>query len=74
MYHSMVSTSKDPPIGFVFRRGCAFSQGNYLLKHALLPNSTEANPLLFDNVVLAAADTNNANHRDFVDKIRYNQR
>ena len=46
------------------------SMGNYLYKHLLLSGVSEGNQLLFDNVVLVAADTNNAGHAEWVDRIQ----
>ncbi|OMP94770.1 alpha/beta hydrolase [Raoultella terrigena] len=45
------------------------SMGNYLYQYTLFPKSSEAHELLFDNVILVAADTNNEGHKDWVDKI-----
>ena len=47
----------------------AHSMGNYLYQYTLYPKSSDAHDLLFDNVILAAADTNNEGHKDWVDKI-----
>jgi esterase/lipase superfamily enzyme len=45
------------------------SMGNYLLKHLMKSSIFSGNELIFDNVVLAAADANNKNHRAWVDRI-----
>lgn len=50
------------------------SMGNYLYKHLLKSGSSEGTDLLFDNVVLASADTNNENHADWVDRVRLRRR
>lgn len=50
------------------------SMGNYLYKHLLLSTSSEGTGLIFDNVVLAAADANNAGHALWVDRIRCRNR
>jgi esterase/lipase superfamily enzyme len=42
------------------------SMGNYVLKHALRPTVTDSRLLTFDNICLVAADTNNRDHRDWV--------
>ncbi|MGD9298230.1 alpha/beta hydrolase [Thiohalocapsa sp.] len=42
------------------------SMGNYVLKYALRPSMGGARALLFDNVCLVAADTNNAGHDSWV--------
>ncbi|VVM47552.1 alpha/beta hydrolase [Pseudomonas fluorescens] len=47
----------------------AHSMGNYLYEHTLLSVSSYANLLLFDNVVLVAADANNLDHPKWVDRI-----
>ncbi len=50
------------------------SMGNYLFKQVLKSTASEGNGLLFDNVILAAADVNNAGHREWVDRIRVRRR
>ena len=45
------------------------SMGNYLYRYTLYPNSSDAHDLLFDNVVLVAADDNNEGHKEWVDKM-----
>lgn len=45
------------------------SMGNYLLKQMLKSRQTEANRLLFDNIVLCQADTNNLDHALWVDRL-----
>jgi hypothetical protein len=72
---------RDRLISKKIAEGCPFtvnaifhSMGNYLYKQLLKSGASEGNGLLFDNVVLAAADTNNENHRDWVDQIRCRKR
>lgn len=50
------------------------SMGNYLFKHALLSSSYDSGQTVFDNVILAAADTNNADHERWVDRISVRRR
>lgn len=50
------------------------SMGNYLFKYLLKDSIYSANNLLFDNVILAAPDTNNENHAEWVDKIQFRNR
>ncbi|MCA9727643.1 MAG: alpha/beta hydrolase [Candidatus Eisenbacteria bacterium] len=50
------------------------SMGNYLLKQMLKSTVTEGNELVFDNVVLCQADTNNLDHELWVDAIRFRRR
>ncbi|QDF97661.1 hypothetical protein CJ010_14515 [Azoarcus sp. DD4] len=45
------------------------SMGNYLYKHTLLSTASYADRLVFDNIVLLAADTNNLDHAQWVDRI-----
>lgn len=45
------------------------SMGNYLYKNTLLSTASYADRLVFDNVVLLAADTNNLDHALWVDRI-----
>jgi esterase/lipase superfamily enzyme len=46
------------------------SMGNYLFKHLLKSSTYRGNLLLFDNVVMAAADTNSEGHAEWVDRIQ----
>lgn len=50
------------------------SMGNYLFKHLLGSSTYTANRLLFDNVVMVAADANNQGHAQWVDKIQFRNR
>ncbi|PKM13058.1 MAG: hypothetical protein CVV13_02935 [Gammaproteobacteria bacterium HGW-Gammaproteobacteria-3] len=50
------------------------SMGNYVLKYALMPNDSPAARLVFDNVSLLAADTNNARHEQWVQRIQVRHR
>lgn len=68
-------------IATVVDKSCPFtvnamfhSMGNYLYKHLLLSSSSEGTELIFDNVILAAADANNPEHALWVDRIRCRNR
>lgn len=50
------------------------SMGNYVLKQALSSSAAEGNQLIFDNIVLVAADTNNAGHAEWVDRLKFRRR
>lgn len=50
------------------------SMGNYLFKNLLSSSIYNGRELTFDNVVMAAADTNNKNHREWVDMIQARNR
>jgi len=50
------------------------SMGNYLLKKYMASSTFCNRTLLFDNVVLAAADTNNMDHEIWVDAIPHRRR
>ena len=50
------------------------SMGNYLLKSLLVSSVYNGETLLFDNVVMAAADTNNEGHAGWVDRIKFRNR
>ncbi|MFK7829435.1 MAG: alpha/beta hydrolase [Congregibacter sp.] len=50
------------------------SMGNYLLKQMLKSTISEGVELTFDNVILAAADTNNLDHDLWIDLIRFRKR
>lgn len=42
------------------------SMGNYLLKYSTKPSGSLMRDLVFDNICMVAADTNNKNHREWV--------
>lgn len=46
------------------------SMGNYVFKHLLQSTSYRGDALVFDNVVMVAADTNSAGHAEWVDRIQ----
>ena len=50
------------------------SMGNYLFKQLLKSTLYSADELLFDNVVMVAADTNNKRHREWIDRIEFRNR
>lgn len=52
----------------------AHSMGNYLLKHLMNSSVYSGDTLLFDNVVLCAADVNNQDHEKFLAKIPHRRR
>ena len=50
------------------------SMGNYLLKNLMNSSVYEGETLIFDNVILLAADTNNEDHAQWVDRIAHRKR
>lgn len=50
------------------------SMGNYLLKHTLKSSDNATSHLVCDNIILIAADTNNENHCEWVDKLNVRNR
>lgn len=50
------------------------SMGNYLFKKMLQSSIYRGSQLLFDNVIMVAADTNNEGHAEWVDKIQCRRR
>ncbi len=50
------------------------SMGNYLFKHAVQSSVFDTDSAVFDNIVMAAADTNNEDHAEWVDKINARKR
>lgn len=50
------------------------SLGNYVLKYALGPSGVASRKLVFDNVSLLAADTNNPGHEEWVESIQVRNR
>lgn len=72
---------RDDFIAKMMEKDCPFtvnfllhSMGNYLFKNLLQSSIFHARELLFDNVVMVAADTNNLDHRDWVDRIQSRHR
>jgi esterase/lipase superfamily enzyme len=68
---------RDDYITRLSERGCPFtvnmmlhSMGNYLFKHVLKSSIYRGTRLTFDNVTMAAADANNENHAEWVDKVQ----
>ncbi|MEM0914141.1 MAG: alpha/beta hydrolase [Planctomycetota bacterium] len=52
----------------------AHSMGNYLLKHVFNSSLASRLPVLFDNVLLSAADTNRRDHASWVDCVPHRNR
>ncbi|MBB1088622.1 alpha/beta hydrolase [Lysobacter sp. SG-8] len=50
------------------------SMGTYLFKHLLMSTVYRWKELIFDNVVLVAADTNNEDHAHWLDRMPYRNR
>jgi len=50
------------------------SMGNYLLKNLMKSSVYEGETLIFDNVILMAADANNGDHAQWVDRIAHRKR
>ena len=50
------------------------SMGNYLLKHTFCSSENNTSQLVFDNVLLIAADTNNEDHSNWVNKLDVRKR
>ncbi|MCH7650795.1 MAG: alpha/beta hydrolase [Nitrospinae bacterium] len=50
------------------------SMGNYLLKHFMKFSEHARDTLIFDNVILMAADTNNEGHAEWVDSLQHRKR
>lgn len=50
------------------------SMGNYLFKRLLSSSIYQGETLLFDNIVMLAADVNNDGHAEWVDRIRFRNR
>jgi esterase/lipase superfamily enzyme len=50
------------------------SMGNYVLKYALRPGSSQAAELIFDNISLVAADANNEAHAGWVERLQVRNR
>lgn len=72
---------RDTFIASEFRKVCPFtvnmmlhSMGNYLLKKSLGTSAYPVGDVVFDNVVLTAADTNAEGHSDWVDRLQVRNR
>lgn len=50
------------------------SMGNYLLKYSLIPSASATATLVFDNVALIAADANNENHKNWLERVQVRNR
>lgn len=50
------------------------SMGNYLFKHYLGSSTYGGNRLVFDNVILVAADANNPGHTEWLDRVQCRRR
>ena len=50
------------------------SMGNYLFKRLLLSSIYQGETKLFDNIVMLAADVNNKNHAEWVDRVKFRNR
>lgn len=64
--HFVSLTEKECPVTINL---LCHSMGNYVLKHTLTTNENNTSKLVFDNICLVAADTNNQNHSDWVGKL-----
>lgn len=79
--HPENGEARDALYAKLLEKACPFtfnamfhSMGNYLLKQMLKSSVSEGKDLLFDNVMLVAADTNNLDHALWVDQIRFRRR
>ena len=52
----------------------AHSMGNYLFKYLVKSSVYQGETLLFDNILMLAADVNNHDHAEWVEKIQYRNR
>ncbi|VAW83582.1 hypothetical protein MNBD_GAMMA16-2107 [hydrothermal vent metagenome] len=50
------------------------SMGNYLFKNLMKSSVYGGETLLFDNIIMAAADVNNKDHEEWVDRIAFRKR
>lgn len=79
--HPQAPEAREALFARLLEKDCPFtvnamfhSMGNYLLKQMLKSSVNQGNNLLFDNVVLCQADTNNRDHAQWVDQIRFRNR
>ena len=73
--------ARDEEYARLLAKDCPFtvnalfhSMGNYLLKQTLKSTINEGDGLIFDNIILAAADTNNLDHDLWVEQLRFRKR
>lgn len=64
LYSELVSKACNIKINLL-----CHSMGNYLLKHSLMTSDNVTSKLVFDNINLVAADTNNKNHASWIEKL-----
>ncbi len=69
LYSELVSKSCVVKINLL-----CHSMGNYLLKHSLMTSDNATSELVFDNICLVAADTNNENHAHWVQSLDVRKR
>ena len=50
------------------------SMGNYLFKHLMKSNAYQKETSMFDNIILAAADVNNHDHAQWLDRVAFRKR
>ncbi len=79
--HPNNAEKRDKFITKMAEKGCPFtvnlvlhSMGNYLFKKVVQSSVYRGTQLLFDNVVMVAADTNNKGHTEWVDQIQCRKR
>lgn len=72
---------RDSFVAKRFRQVCPFtvnmmlhSMGNYLLKKSLGTSAYPAGDVIFDNIIMAAADTNAEGHDEWVDRLQVRNR
>lgn len=75
--HPENAEKRDEDYARLLDRRCPFtvncllhSMGNYLFKQLLKSTTSEGSELIFDNVIMAAADANNLDHTLWVDRIQ----
>ncbi len=79
--HRDNAIKRDEEYAELLEKNCPFtvnamfhSMGNYLLKQTLKSSISEGNSLTFDNIILAAPDTNNKDHHRWVGKLGFRGR
>ena len=69
--HFVKLVEKDCPVSLSL---LCHSMGNYVFKNTLKSGHNATSQLVFDNICLVAADTNNRNHRDWIGQLDVRRR
>ena len=79
--HPLDSEKRDILYARLVEKSCPFtvnlmthSMGNYIFKQVMRSSISQGTGLMFHNIIMVAADTNNQGHAQWVDKMRFHKR